>query len=371
MMLQFLVLEEENRRKNKEDSERQIHNKWRPRSCDERKINERDPNGSHNHGRSKSKSKKNFKCYKRGKKGHLKKDCWSLKNSDPQGNVASTSNDGVALCCEAATTTKSRKRFSDVWIIDSGATYHMTSRREWFHHYEPSLGGSVYSCNDHALKVIGIGTIMLKMYDGTVRTIQEVRHVEGLKKNLLSLGRFDDLDFEIKVKKGIMKISRGALVLMKGEKVVANLYLLMGETLQEGEASVASSCSSERSAMIWHQKLGHMSEQGMKILVEKKLLPSLTKVSLPFCEHCVTSKQHRLKFNTSNSRSKAILELVHSDVWQAPITSIGGANYFVSFIDDYSRRCWVYPIKRKADVFGIFKVFKARVELESGRRSSV
>ncbi|KAK9090791.1 hypothetical protein Sjap_023968 [Stephania japonica] len=120
--------------------------------------------------------------------------------------------------------------------------------------------------------------------------------------------------------------------------------------------------------MIWHQKLGHMSEQGMKILVEKKLLPGLTKVSLPFCEHCVTSKQHRLKFNTSNSRSKAILELVHSDVWQAPVTSIGGANYFVSFIDDYSRRCWVYPIKRKADVFGIFKVFKARVELESGKK---
>ncbi|KAK9169101.1 hypothetical protein Syun_001241 [Stephania yunnanensis] len=303
-----------------------------------------------------------------GKKGHLKKDCWSLKNSDPQGNVASTSNDGAALCCEAATTTKSRKRFSDAWIIDSGATYHMTSRREWFHHYEPILGGSVYSCNDHALKVIGIGTIMLKMYDGTVRTIQEVRHVEGLKKNLLSLGRFDDLDCEIKVKKGIMKISRGALVLMKGEKVAANLYLLMGETLQEGEASVASSCSSERSAMIWHQKLGHMSEQGMKILVEKKLLSGLTKVSLPFCEHCVTSEQHRLKFNTSNSRSKAILELVHSDVWQAPVTSVGGANYFVSFIDDYSRRCWVYPIKRKADVFGIFKVFKARVELESRKK---
>ncbi|KAK9146344.1 hypothetical protein Sjap_006247 [Stephania japonica] len=246
------VLEEENRHKNKEDrqaSSQQVEalTVMRGRSI------ERGPSGSHNHGRSKAKSKKNFKCHNCGKKGHLKKDCWSLKNSDPQGNVASTSNDGATLCCEAATTTKSRKRFSDVWIIDSGATYHMTSRREWFHHYEPILGGSVYSCNDHALKVIGIGTIMLKMYDGMlVRTIQEVRHVEGLKKNLLSLGRFDDLDCEIKVKKGIMKISRGALVLMKGEKVAVNLYLLMGETLQEGEASVASSCSSERSAMIWH-----------------------------------------------------------------------------------------------------------------------
>lgn len=111
-----------------------------------------------------------------------------------------------------------------------------------------------------------------------------------------------------------------------------------------------------------------MSEQGMKILAEKKLLPGLTKVSLSFCEHCVTSKQHRLKFSTSNSRSKVILELVHSDVWQAPVISLGGAKYFVSFIDDYSRRCWVYPIKSKADVFSVFKIFKARVELESEKK---
>ncbi|KAL4289723.1 hypothetical protein GQ457_14G011740 [Hibiscus cannabinus] len=120
--------------------------------------------------------------------------------------------------------------------------------------------------------------------------------------------------------------------------------------------------------MLWHQKLGHMSEQGMKVLVGQKLLPSLTKVSLPLCEHCITSKQHRLKFNTSNSRGKAVLELVHYDVWQAPVTSLGGAKYFVSFIDDYSRRCWVYPIKKKADVFSTFKVFKARVELDSGNK---
>ncbi|KAL4283725.1 hypothetical protein GQ457_16G004320 [Hibiscus cannabinus] len=160
-----------------------------------------------------------------------------------------------------------------------------------------------------------------------------------------------------------MKVFHGALMVMKGEKITANLYMLKGETLQEVEVSVAS-CSLDP-GMLWHQKLGHMSEQGMKVLVEQKLLPGLTKVSLPLCEHCITSKQHRLKFNTSISRGKVVLELVHSDVWQAPVTSLGGAKYFVSFIDDYSRRCWVYPIKKKTDVFSTFKVFKARVELDS------
>jgi len=48
--------------------------------------------------------------------------------------------------------------------------------------------------------------------------------------------------------------------------------------------------------------------------------------------------------------------------------SLGGAKYFVSSIDDYSRRIWVYPIKKKLDVFLAFKEFKARVELEFGKR---
>ncbi|KAE8730652.1 putative galacturonosyltransferase 6 [Hibiscus syriacus] len=288
------------------------------------------------------------------------------KNSNPQGNTANTSDDGDALCCEASTTVEGRKRFTDIWLIDSGATYHMTSRREWFHHYEPVSGGSVYSCNDHALEIVGVGTIKLKMYDGTIKVVRDVRHVKGLKKNLLSYGLLDNNASKIETQKGIMKVFRGALVVLKCEKIAANLYMLKGETLLEAEASVAS-CSSD-SAMLWHKKLGHMSEQGMKVLVEQKLLPSLTKVSLPLCEHCITSKQHRLKFNTSNSRGKSVLELVHSDVWQAPVTSLGRAKYFVSFIDDYSRRCWVYLIKKKSDVFATFKNFKARVELDSGNK---
>ncbi|GJR91241.1 retrovirus-related pol polyprotein from transposon TNT 1-94 [Tanacetum coccineum] len=327
------ILEEENRRNNREDrqtSSRQVEALLVTRG----RSMELGSSGSHNHG-----------------------------------NVASTSEDGNALCCEAAVANESRKRFADVWLFDTRATFHMTARREWFHQYKPiSGGGSVYSWNDHELKIIGIESIMVKMHDGTVRTIRDVRHVEGLKKNLLSLGQLDDLGCKVEIQNKIMKIIKGALVLMKGEKVAANLYQLKGEIMEEAEASVASHSPSHRVAVSWHQKLGHMSEQGMKILVERKLIPGLTKVSLPFCEYCVISKQHRLKFKTSNSRSVYVLELVHSDVWQAPVQSLGGAKYFVSFIDDYSRRCWVYPIKKKSDVFEVFKVYKARVELDSGKK---
>ena len=90
---------------------------------------------------------------------------------------------------------------------------------------------------------------------------------------------------------------------------------------------------------MWHLKLGHMSEQGLKILSERKLLTGLKSVSLPFCEHCVISKQHRLKFSRSIARSKCIIDLLHSDVWESLDIYMRGAKYMVTFIDDYSRRC--------------------------------
>ncbi|KAH9733930.1 hypothetical protein KPL71_017199 [Citrus sinensis] len=143
---------------------------------------ERGPSGSQNHGRSKSKSKKNVKCYNCGKKGHIKKECRSNQkrregkepeSSNAQGCVASTSDDGEILYSKATTVSEGRKQLSDVWLIDSGATWHMTSQREWFHTHEPISGGSVYMGNDHALEIAGIGTIKIKMFDGTIRTIGE------------------------------------------------------------------------------------------------------------------------------------------------------------------------------------------------------
>jgi hypothetical protein len=191
---------------------------------------------------------------------------------------------------------------------------------------------------------------------------------EKLKEESFFIGQFDNLGCEIQTDNGIMKIIKGALVVLKARKIVANMFVLMGETYHEAEASIVSASPAEEKTMMWHQKLGHMSEKGLKILPGQKLLPGLTKVTLPFCEHCVTSKQHRLKFGTSTTKSKYILDLIHSDVWQAPVVSLGGARYFVSFIDDFFRRCWVYPIRRKADVLAVFKTFKAQMELESEKK---
>ena len=65
---------------------------------------------------------------------------------------------------------------------------------------------------------------------------------------------------------------------------------------------------------------------------------------------------------------KKVLELVHSDVFgPVNIKSLGGASYFVTFIDDASRKVWAYPMKNKSEEFGIFQKFHVTVERESNK----
>jgi len=64
-----------------------------------------------------------------------------------------------------------------------------------------------------------------------------------------------------------------------------------------------------------------------------------------------------------------MLELVHIDVWgKASVPSLGGSLYFVTFIDDSSRKVWVYFLKHKSNVFEVFKKWLAQFENESGQK---
>jgi hypothetical protein len=70
------------------------------------------------------------------------------------------------------------------------------------------------------------------------------------------------------------------------------------------------------------------------------------------------------------SRASKLLELVHSDVCgPMKTTSRGGARYFVTFIDDFSRKTHVYLLKAKGEVFDKFKANKALVKNQTGMRS--
>ena len=121
---------------------------------------------------------------------------------------------------------------------------------------------------------------------------------------------------------------------------------------------------------LWHLRLGHLNFTSLKMLASKKMVKGMPHIDHPdeVCESCVLSKHHRSSFAKEvNWKAKRPLELVHTDVC-GPITpmSTGQNRYFLTFIDDFSRKTWIYFLKRKSEVFNCFKDFKAIVEKQSG-----
>jgi histone deacetylase 1/2 len=75
------------------------------------------------------------------------------------------------------------------------------------------------------------------------------------------------------------------------------------------------------------------------------------------CDASQRAKSRQLPYSTSHHVSTMPLELIHSDVWGPAIASSGGYKYYVSFVDDYSRFCWIYLLKHKSDVEQVFYAF--------------
>jgi hypothetical protein len=100
------------------------------------------------------------------------------------------------------------------------------------------------------------------------------------------------------------------------------------------------------------------------------LLPDLKQNDLDFCERCVYGKHKRVIFLTIGKEKKSErLELVNTYIWgPTQVSPLGGSRYYINFIDDATRKTWVYCIQQKIDVFDTFKKWKALVENEIGKR---
>jgi len=186
-----------------------------------------------------------IQCHKCKQSGHMKKDCptWRKQNDEKQAdssksvnvvqNEESDDSDGDMLSV-------STTQFSDVWILDSGCS--ITPNREWFTTYRSANSGCVYLGDDRCCNIVGIGDVRIRMYDGTVRTLCDVRHIPELKNNLISLGTLHKNGFIPKADEDreTIKIVKGALTVMKGKITTGNIYKLLGSTVVGGVHSVES-----------------------------------------------------------------------------------------------------------------------------------
>ncbi|KAH9687674.1 hypothetical protein KPL70_014852 [Citrus sinensis] len=278
-------------------------------------------------GKSKNKER-DLKCFQCHKEGHFKRDCpekkFKTKDSRNQsGDAVVVEEEGYESAGVCVATKDSQK---GKWVMDSGCTFHMCPFRNYFNEYQAIDGGRVMMGNNSICKIIGIGDVSLKLHDGSIRVLRQVRHVPDLKRNLISLGVLDQIGCRIKLESGALSVLNGSNLVMSGTRK-NGVYILDGEVIS-GVADVSIKHTEDKTRL-WHLRLGHMSERGLKELAKQGLFGSDKIGNLEFCEDCVLGKSSRGSFK---------------------------------------RKVWVYVLKNKDQTFEKFKEWKHMVENQTGKR---
>ncbi|GFX27189.1 retrovirus-related Pol polyprotein from transposon TNT 1-94 [Trichonephila clavipes] len=280
-------------------------------------------------------------CYVCNKYGHLKVNCKekkSLQKSPSTVNETFNTEFNINLrFCEAecslleldkqlVTSCILFEENSDkgVWVIDTAATSHFCNDKSLFLDLKPIINMKMsLATEDKSCPVEGIGTLRFRVkYKGSFHeiTLTDVLFNPKLRRNLLSGSRLE---------------SKGAHFVGTKE--------------------------------IWHQRFCHVNNDYLVKTSKNdnvRGLPRLTDNGKTHCIPCKLAKSKRVSFKKTGAvRSKRPLELLHMDLCgPMPTESQGGNKYFLSIIDDYSRKVTVFPIRNKSDVFHTFIRFQKRAE---------
>lgn len=306
-----------------------------------------------------------IECFKCHKLGHFQDEC---PNWEKKAYYAELEEEDELLLMSYTELHQTKKE--EVWFLDSGCSNHMTGNKKWFSDLEEVVNRTVKLGNDMRMAVVAKGSIRVKL-NGMTQVISDVYYIPELKNNLLSIGQLQEKGLAILIKDGTCKVfhpKRG--LIMQTDMSSNRMFYLSVSIIPGNSLCLQAEDVSEKEAYMWHCRFGHLNHKGLQTLSLNKMvigLPSL-KSSQKICTVCLTGKQHRMSVpKRSLWRASKQLQLVHSDLC-GPIkpASNNGKRYILSFIDDLTRKAWVYFLHEKSETFAIFKSFKACVEKELG-----
>ncbi|CAA6674154.1 unnamed protein product [Spirodela intermedia] len=209
-------------------------------------------------------------------------------------------------------------RDEEAWVVDTGATNHMSGSRTAFTELDTAVLGTVRFGDDS-----------------------------------VAVGQLDEAGYHIDIEKGAMKVHQ------PGGRLLAKLV-----------RPVCLEARGVEEAWKWHARLGHVNMAALRKMAREELMRGLPAVGQvdQLCEACLAGKQKRSPFPEQGEyRARRVLELVHSDLCGpiAPETP-NGSKYFLLLVDDRSRHMWVAMLPSKERAAVAIKEIKARAEGESG-----
>ena len=291
------------------------------------------------------------------------------------------------------------------WLVDSGASAHMTQHRSLFRSYRPlSVKKRIYTANNSFILALGEGTVPIVVSangKSTEVTLQKVLYVPQLAGNLISTTALIDQGIStllspdgayIGTGKGMSldaiqarPIRQGSLFLLQTEApAVTRATMSVVESCEEEGEDLTYAFKAQRvansvvSPTLWHRRLAHISPEAVLRMVKKEIVNGMkfTSAKLPpkphVCDICLKGKQTREVIPAiTSTRATEVLGRVFSDISEIGIKSRNGFQYYITFTDDYSRFTRVVLLKRKIDAYDAIVATVAAMENETGRRLKI
>ena len=298
-------------------------------------------------------------------------------NIDDGSGTASSYNGifgGLAFCLKAAHNVKVQQT-KGVWIKDNGAMHHMHYDKELFTGYHCFKHKLYVGGIGSSLKSVGVGDVTITDPNGHSRTLKRVLHVSKLKSGLMSLNTLALAGLD-------STITKDGCTVMDGEfrihSPIRNGLCAWSENCEVGAARALLTKMMPMKPMLtdWHERLGHVSKH---ILLKSS--DAIADLDLDFndetnedhqtpCESCILGKHARAPFPARSNRREKPLELVHSDLAEASVLSLGGGKYVLTFTDDATCQGNVFILANKmaSTVLNAFKDYQAWAERQTRHR---
>lgn len=308
------------------------------------------------------------------KKGHMWKNCYKLKGDNKrkkkygEANKKKPEETKKHEAFLACTSSYDDYDNQDTWIIDSGASRHMTGRRELLHDYqELKEPHKVMIGNGDFIIARGFGAVVFE--ENTLYgKLADVLWVPDLKKNLFSVRQTINKGCDVRFERDQVKISRQGIVKMIGNRM-EGIFVLK---LDAKPVSMTEFCCSCEDITTWHERFAHVGHDAIKEIVRKDAVKGLTLSKDPKspCIYCKLGKLCRSPHPNKQPRHiPPFCCVLHIDTCGPMETkSIGGAKYFVLFVEETSGYRYIRFVYLKSEIKQIVTETISDVETDSGKK---
>lgn len=298
------------------------------------------------------KHRKDPRCYQCNKKGHYKRDCPSAREkSDSDGGSGAAGLAMMATVIPRGITMP--KDTPSAWVIDSGASHHMTGDKGALTDVAKCDPVAVELADERTRVATSSGTARMSVagvHGETTLTLSDVLLVPGLSTQLFSVRQASARGYRTEFDAEGVVIKHGTAVKVKG-KIEGKMYVL--PTLCGTATANAASCTP--SAELWHRRFAHLGaatlDKTARVVTGIHIdAAGIARLREAVCPPCIEGKMTRAPFPASTSKTTEPLQLVHTDVCgPMPLPTPAGNVYLVTLIDDNTRFKAVIPVKTKGN----------------------